>query len=97
MTSWRDDKRFQCPLCGSLIQMKFLYRPESMPEAKGGILAACFTCECVFSMDDWRAARLDPEETRRRHREYQRRLRMNLERRRNAANRGPIDEDDLPF
>jgi NMD protein affecting ribosome stability and mRNA decay len=107
VTSWRQDERFKCPLCGSLVQIKFVDRPQAIPSVKeDGTVAVCFTCERIFSPDQWRDARLDPEEARREHAEWNRRLRMEREQRiRNAKERQrlrndkdkPPDGYDVPF
>lgn len=97
MASWREDERFRCPLCTSLVQIKFLYRPESMPKVQDGILAICCTCERAFSMAEWRAARRDPEGARQRYREHRRRLRLEIQRRRASRGHGDGDGDELPF
>ena len=99
VTSWREDKRFQCPLCGSRIELKFLYRPESSPAFKNGILAICLTCDCVYSMENWKTAWRDPEEARRRFRESNARLRRRMKEhpQHREDDRGPDGLYDVPF
>jgi uncharacterized Zn finger protein (UPF0148 family) len=95
MTSWRQDERFECPICGSLVQIKFVDRPERIPSVKeDGTVAVCYTCERIFSPDQWRDARLDSEKARGEHVEWNRRLRREEEQRIRTQQERQLRNDD---
>lgn len=55
MASWRDDKRFKCPDCGGPIALKFM--ATRLPGSADDIVAVCFACEYVYTIEEWASAR----------------------------------------
>jgi DNA-directed RNA polymerase subunit RPC12/RpoP len=54
MKSWRDDDRFQCPDCGTVIALREMLPGERERwSSNSNLLAVCLCCHKEFSEEQW--------------------------------------------
>lgn len=54
MRPWRDDPRFKCPYCGTVIYLTEL-DPSERPMTRCEVIAICVRCQRVYFLEEWRA------------------------------------------